>query len=123
MIKKEDKENNITVKNMSLTTAVLGFCLLLSVFAPPIASATWGFRMGDDGYTPAGVDVNFRKIEFFIPDVPQNSGITWSGSGVSNFSNTQWNSQKDKSDLCSCHRSRDNRKLVLGRSFYRRCPG
>jgi len=68
--------------------------LLLFVFTPAIASAEWGFRMGDDGYTPAGVDVNFRKIEFFIPDVPQNAGITWSDSGVTSFSNTQWNSQK-----------------------------
>jgi hypothetical protein len=93
MIKKEDKAKSLTVRNILLATAILGFCFLLSVFAPTTASATWGFRMGDDGYTPAGVDVNFRKIEFFIPDVPQNSGIAWSGSGVSNFSNTQWNAQ------------------------------
>jgi hypothetical protein len=94
MIKKDDKERNVTVRKIFLATAMLGFCLLLSVFAPTIVSAEWGFRMGDDGYSPAGVDVNFRKIEFFIPDVPQNTGITWSGSGVTNFSNTQWNSQK-----------------------------
>jgi hypothetical protein len=94
MINKDGREKNIIVKKVFLATAILGFCFLLSVFAPNTAYATWGFRMGDDGYTPAGVDVNFRKIEFFIPDVPQNSGITWSGSGVSNFSNTQWNSQK-----------------------------
>ena len=64
MIKKEDKAKSLTVRNILLATAILGFCFLLSVFAPTTASATWGFRMGDDGYTPAGVDVNFRKIEF-----------------------------------------------------------
>jgi hypothetical protein len=103
MIKKDDKEKNVTVKKIFLATVALGFCLLLSVFVPAIASAEWGFRLGDDGYTPAGIDVNFRKIEFFIPDVPQNSGITWSGSGVSNFSTTDrpdpsssWNTNTQK---------------------------
>src|SRR5512137_803727 len=94
MIKKEDKAKNEKAKNILLVNATLGFFLLLAVFAPTNASAAWGFRMGDDGYTPTGIDVNFRKIELFIPDVPQNSGITWSGSGVSSFSNTEWNSQK-----------------------------
>jgi hypothetical protein len=94
MVKKDNKDKNVTVKNMMLATATLGFCLFFSAFIPTIASAEWGFRIDDDGYTQDGIDVNFRKIEFFISDVPQNAGITWSGSGVSNFSSTQWNSQE-----------------------------
>jgi len=83
------------VKNILMTTATLGFCLILSFFAPTTASATWGFSMGENGDYPIGSQhANFSKIEFFIPDVPQNAGITWSGSGVSNFSNILWSSDK-----------------------------
>lgn len=84
----------MTVKNTALATVTLMFCFFLMVLTPAITRADWGFRMGDDGYIPGGGDVRFSKIEFFIPDVSQNAGITWSGNGVSNFSNTQWTSDR-----------------------------
>lgn len=89
-----DKEEKTAVKNIVLATIALTFCFFLSVLAPAAARADWGFRMGDNGYIPGGSDVGFSKIEFFIPDVSQNAGITWSGEGVGNFSNTQWNSDR-----------------------------
>jgi hypothetical protein len=89
------------MKRMILTVAL---CMFLTIaFMPAAASADWGFRMGEDGNTPTGGHVNFRKIEFFIPDVPQNAGVTWSGSGVSNFSSAyrpdpspSWNDNTQK---------------------------
>jgi hypothetical protein len=94
MLKIHYNEERATVKNVVLATITLTFCFFLSVLVPAIACADWGFRMGDDGYIPGGPDVGFSKIEFFIPDASQNVGITWSGTGVSNFSNTQWSSDK-----------------------------
>lgn len=88
MSKMNNKGEKVTVKKLLLTTAALGLCLILSVFAPTIVSANWGFNMGEDGFMPSGGHVNFSKIEFFIADVPQNAGITWSGQGISNFSST-----------------------------------
>jgi hypothetical protein len=80
------------MKRMILTVAL---CMFLTfALMPAAASADWGFRMGEDGYNPAGGHVNFSRIEFFIPDISQNAGISWSGTGVSNFSNTQWSSDK-----------------------------
>jgi hypothetical protein len=74
------------MKRMILTVAL---CMFLTfALMPAAASADWGFRMGEDGNNPTGGHVNFRRIEFFIPDVPQNAGISWSGTGVSNFSST-----------------------------------
>jgi hypothetical protein len=89
------KGEEVTAKKILLTAATLGFCLILSFFLPADVAATWGFSMGENGDYPAGNQhANFSKIEFFIADVPQNSGVTWSGSGVSNFSNTSWGSDK-----------------------------
>jgi hypothetical protein len=80
------------MKRMMLTVAL---CMFLTfALMPAAASADWGFRMGEDGNNPTGGHVNFRRIEFFIADVPQNAGVTWSGSGVNSFSNAQWSSQK-----------------------------
>jgi hypothetical protein len=74
---------------MLLSTVMVGFYLILFVCVSTDASADWGLRFGDDGWNPAGtVHYNFSKIEFFIPDVPQNAGVTWSGNSVSNFSST-----------------------------------
>ncbi len=82
-------------RNTLLASVTLGFCLVLSFLAPTAASATWGFSMGEDGGYPVGNQhANFTKIEFFIADVPQNVGITWSDNGVSNFSNTLWSADK-----------------------------
>jgi hypothetical protein len=86
------EERGVSMKRILLTGALSIF--LAFAFMPSSASADWGFRLGEDGYNPAGGHVNFRKIDFFIPDVPQNAGVTWSGSGVSSFSNAQWSSQK-----------------------------
>lgn len=84
----------MTIKNRVLTTVSLMFSLFLTFLTPAITRADWGFRMGDDGYIPGRGDVKFSKIEFFIPDVSQNAGITWSGGGVDNFSNARWTSDK-----------------------------
>lgn len=86
------RKQKVTVKGMLLVAVALGFCLALSIFAPTTASADWGFRMNEDQYGFGGG--NFAKIEFFIPDVLQNAGITWSGTGVSNFDNAGWNAQQ-----------------------------
>jgi hypothetical protein len=96
MVKKDDKEKNITVKNMSLTTAVLGFCLLISVFAPTIASADWGFNMSEYGTSPGNPPIvtNFAKIELFITGTNSNNPIYWSGNGAGNISNPNWHAQQ-----------------------------
>ena len=68
---------------------ILLFCCMFVAFTPVIGLADWGFRMGDDGWNPEGTkDYSFDKIQLFIPEVPQNSGITWSGTGIGNFSST-----------------------------------
>jgi hypothetical protein len=101
IINTEETERGESMKRM-LLFAVLSMFLALA-FMPAAASADWGFRMGEDGNNPAGGHVNFRKIEFFIPDVPQNAGITWSNTGVSNFSSAyrpdpspSWNDNTQK---------------------------
>jgi hypothetical protein len=98
---KNAEDSGEYMKRMILTAAL---CMFLTLaFMPSIVSADWGFRLGEDGYNPAGGHVNFRKIEFFIPDVLQNAGISWSGIGVSNFSSTDrrdpslsWNDNTQK---------------------------
>jgi hypothetical protein len=87
MLKINNEEEKVTVKNILLTTATLGFCLILSFFAPTAASADWGFGMSANGSTLNG---GFSKIELFI----QNAGETWSGNGASNFSEAQWSATK-----------------------------
>ena len=94
MISINHKKEKPTVNNTLLIAVALGFCLLFSVIAPLTASADWGFNMGADGFNPKGRDNPFNKIEIFIPDLPENAGITFSGGGVSDFSNPQWNANK-----------------------------
>jgi hypothetical protein len=89
---KNAEESGGCMKRIILTVVLSMF--LTFAFMPSIVSADWGFRLGEDGYNPAGPHVNFSKIDFFIPDVAQNEGVAWSGSGVTNFSNTQWSSDK-----------------------------
>jgi len=73
-----------------LTVSTLVTFLLL--FAPVGVRADWGFSMGDDGWNPAYTQHydNITKIEFFIPSVVQNAGVTWSGQGVTNLSSSGW---------------------------------
>lgn len=72
-------------------TAVLSV-LLIFVCMPSIASADWGFRFGDNGWSNDSTPVhyNFNKIIFNIPNVAENTGITWLGNGVSDFNLTGW---------------------------------
>jgi len=80
-------------KRCNLTlSALIGFFLLV---APVIAHADWGFSMSEDGYKPGTTTHynNIKKIEFFIPNVPQNAGITWSGQGVTDLS-SGWTATK-----------------------------
>jgi hypothetical protein len=83
----KNKRYNLTL------SALMGFFLLV---APVIAHADWGFSMGDDGYKPGTTTHydNIKKIEFFIPNVQQNAGITWSGQGVTNLSASGWTATK-----------------------------
>jgi hypothetical protein len=91
--KESPEERGKSMKRI-LLTAVLGM-LLTFAFMPPVASADWGFSFGDNGWNPANTDhYNFSKIDFIIPNTPQNAGITWSGNGLSNFSQTGWSAQK-----------------------------
>ena len=71
-------------------TVVLSVLLTFACM-PSIASADWGFNLGDDGVNPANLQhYNFSRIDVIIPNVPGNAGVTWSGNGVSNFSQGGW---------------------------------
>jgi hypothetical protein len=75
------------MKRMILAAMLSIFLTVL--FMPSFASADWSIRLGDDGWNPAyTTHYNFDRIDFFIPSV--NSGITWAGSGASNFSLPNW---------------------------------
>jgi hypothetical protein len=71
---------------------VLALALTVFLIAPAAVRADWGFSMGDDGWNPERTQHydNITKIEFFIPSVAQNAGITWSGEGVTNLSSSNW---------------------------------
>jgi hypothetical protein len=85
------------MKRMTLTVTLCTF--LTFAFIPSIASADWGFRFGDNGWNPAGTAYyNFSKIDFIIPNGMENAGITWSGNGVSNFSQAGWSTQRINSN-------------------------
>jgi hypothetical protein len=89
MLRINDKRERATVRSILVMVVAAGFCLISFILVPVNAYADWGFRFGDDGWNPAGTThYNFSKIEFFIPDLPENAGVTWSGNGVSNFSST-----------------------------------
>jgi hypothetical protein len=57
MLKIDNEVEKVTMKNILLTTAIVGFCLILSFFAPTTASATWGFSMGENGDYPLACSV------------------------------------------------------------------
>ena len=71
---------------------VLAVAVSVFLFAPAGARADWGFSMGEDGWNPGHTQHydNITKIEFFIPSVAENAGITWSGQGVTNLSSSSW---------------------------------
>jgi hypothetical protein len=75
---------------------VLALAVVALLLSPVGASADWGFSMGDDGWNPGHTQHydNITKIEFFIPSVAQNAGITWSGEGVTNLSSSTWSATK-----------------------------
>lgn len=86
---------SVMKKHKTYKTMLSSLVVLFIIFAPVIACADWGFSMGEDGWNPAGTKhYNMRKIEFFIPDVPQNAGITWSGQGVTDLSVSGWSATK-----------------------------
>jgi hypothetical protein len=90
---KNAEERGECMKIMMLVTALSMF--LTFACMPPSASADWGFNFGDNGWNPAGTThYNFSKIDFIIPNIVENTGITWSGSGVSNFSQAGWSVQR-----------------------------
>jgi len=81
------EERREYMKRILLTAALS----VLMTFAcmPSIVSADWSISFGDDGGDPGhNSHYNFDRVDFFIPSV--NSGITWAGSGVSNFSLPGW---------------------------------
>ena len=89
------QERGNTVKKETSKTLTFVIFLAALLCLPSAASADWGFNFGDNGWNPAGTShYNFSKIDFLIPDVPENSGIYWSGNGVSNFSQANWSAQK-----------------------------
>jgi hypothetical protein len=92
-----DAERGGCMKRMTLTVT---FCMfLIFAFLPSIVSADWGFRFGDNGWNPAGTEHhNFSKIDFIIPNIAENTGITWLGNGVSNFSQAGWSIQRINSN-------------------------
>ena len=83
------KENNRHLMVLALAVSVF-------FFIPAGASADWGFSMGDDCWNPGHTQHydNMTKIEFFIPSVPENTGVTWSGEGVTNLSSSSWSATK-----------------------------
>jgi len=78
-----------TMRSFFILSSLVAFALL---FTPVGASADWGFSMGDDGWNPGRTQHydDITKIEFFIPSVVQNAGVTWSGDGVTNLSSSSW---------------------------------
>jgi hypothetical protein len=84
------------MKKNNKHSIVLVLAVSVFLFAPVGASADWGFRMGDDGWNPGHSQHydNMTKIEFFIPSVPENAGVTWSGEGVTNLSSSTWSATK-----------------------------
>jgi hypothetical protein len=91
------EETGGCMKSMMLTVKL---CMFLAfALIPSIASADWGFNFGDNGWNPAGtMHYNFSKIDFIIPNIAENAGITWSGNGVSNFSQAGWSAQRINSN-------------------------
>jgi hypothetical protein len=84
------------MRTNSKHSIIFALAAIVLLLAPVGASADWGFSMGDDGWNPGHTQHydNITKIEFFIPSVAQNAGITWSGEGVTNLSSSSWSAMK-----------------------------
>lgn len=72
------------------------FLLVIAcLFMPNMARADWSIRFGDNGWNPEGTfDYPFTRVEFYIPNVPENNGIYFSANGATDFSQTDWSAQQ-----------------------------
>jgi hypothetical protein len=81
----------MTMRKKLFVFVMYGLLLLAVSFAPTMVQADWSISFGDNGWNPEGtLRYAFNKVEFFIPNVPENEGIYFTANGATNFSQTGW---------------------------------